>query len=108
MQRRVAAIYFVLLLVISAGAYAYTGIAEKPHVSIEGPAYTAGDNITANGTVYTVNAVGKTGGGGGGGHGGGGEATFVGNITWVADSPVGRSGARPDGVVGGGDSPVQR
>lgn len=81
MQRRAAAVYFVLLVVISAGAYAYTGMADKPHVDVPGETYGVGDTVTVDGRTYTVNAIGKT-GGGGGGHGGG-DATVVGNLTWT-------------------------
>ncbi|MUV89173.1 hypothetical protein GJ629_04065 [Halapricum sp. CBA1109] len=79
MQRRVAAIYFVLLLVIGGGAYAFTGLAEEPQVSIEGPAYATGDTITENGTTYTVNAIGQT-------TDEAGETTFAGNLTWTDES----------------------
>lgn len=83
MQRRAAAIYVALFLVIGAGAYAYTGVAEKPHVELDAPTYESGDELTVDGRTYTVNAIAETGGGGGGGHGGGGGGSIVGNLTWT-------------------------
>lgn len=75
MQRRAAAIYIALFLVIGAGAYAYTGVAEKPHVELDAPTYETGDQLTVDGRTYAVNAIAES--------GGGGEATIVGNLTWT-------------------------
>lgn len=74
MQRRAAAVYFALFLVISAGAYAYTGVAQKPHVDVEGPSYAEGGQFSVGDRTYTVNAIAET--------ESDGETTFVGNLTW--------------------------
>lgn len=85
MQRRAAAIYFALFLVIGAGAYAYTGVAQKPHVDVDqyGQTYVNGDELTVDGRTYAVSGINLTGGGGGGGHGGGGGGQMVGTLTWT-------------------------
>jgi hypothetical protein len=58
MQRRAAAAYFVLFMVISAGAYAYIGMAEQPQVDVPGETYTEGGNVTVADRTYTVATVG--------------------------------------------------
>lgn len=65
MQRRAAAVYFALFLVIGAGAYAYTGVAQEPNVNIDqyGQTYTTGDGLSVNGRAYTVTKVNKSGSG---------------------------------------------
>ena len=75
MQRRAAAVYLVLFLVIGAGAYAYTGIAEKPQVELDAESYAPGDELTVDDRTYTVNAIGETSGSDG--------TTVVGNLTWT-------------------------
>jgi hypothetical protein len=59
MQRRAAAAYFVLFMVISAGAYAYIGMAEQPQIELSGESYTEGDTLTVGDRTYTVNAIGS-------------------------------------------------
>jgi plastocyanin len=58
MQRRAAAAYFVLFMVISAGAYAYIGMAEQPQVDVPGETYSEGENVTVADRTYTVATVG--------------------------------------------------
>jgi hypothetical protein len=57
MQRRAAAIYFVLFLVVGAGAYAFIGVSEAPSVSLPGEAYTAGDTFSVQDRTYTVESI---------------------------------------------------
>jgi hypothetical protein len=59
MQRRAAAAYFVLFMVISAGAYAYLGMAERPQVDVPGEAYASDDEITVGDRTYTVDSIGN-------------------------------------------------
>lgn len=58
MQRRAAAAYFVLFMVISAGAYAYLGMAERPQVDVPGETRAEGDNITVGDRTYTIDSIG--------------------------------------------------
>lgn len=58
MQRRTAAIYFALFVVVGAGAYGLLGIMSQPAVSLDGPTYGQGDQLSAGGVTYTVDSVG--------------------------------------------------
>ncbi|WP_256302069.1 hypothetical protein [Haloarchaeobius salinus] len=59
MQRRAAAAYVALLLVITAGAFAFISTAEEPAVSLEDPDETLqdGSTLTVNDRVYNVSDV---------------------------------------------------
>lgn len=58
MQRRAAAVYFALFVVLGAGAYTYMQVGmSQPAVEIEGPTYAEGDEFTAGGQAYTVGAL---------------------------------------------------
>lgn len=59
MQRRTAAIYAALLLLLAAGSYATIGAVEAPVIIIDSPdySYTSGDQAFLNNKVYTVTAV---------------------------------------------------
>jgi len=57
MQRRAAAAYFVLFMVISAGAYAYLGMAERPQVDLDGETYAVDDELTVDDRTYTVDSI---------------------------------------------------
>jgi hypothetical protein len=87
MQRRAAAAYVVLLLVITAGAFAFISTAEEPAVSLEDPDETLqkGSTLTVNDRVYNVTDVSAS-GGGGGGHGGGGGITYEAALVWTNES----------------------
>ncbi|WP_158058492.1 hypothetical protein [Halorussus halophilus] len=54
MQRRAAAVYAVLFLVVAAGAYALIGAAEEPQIDVQGQSYAQNDTITEGGRTYTV------------------------------------------------------
>lgn len=62
MQRRAAAAYFVLFVVVSAGAYAYIGMADRPQVDLTGQSYTEGETFTAGDRAYTVSSLGDASG----------------------------------------------
>jgi len=88
MQRRAAAIYFALFLVIGVGAYAYIGVvqSQQPHVSLDAPIEGgANSSFTVGGQEYTIASVEEE-SGGGGGHGGGGGASVVGELAWTNES----------------------
>ncbi|MFC4407245.1 hypothetical protein [Haloarchaeobius iranensis] len=87
MQRRAAAAYVVLLLVITAGAFAFISTAEGPAVSLEDPDETLqkGSTLTVNDRVYNVTDISAS-SGGGGGHGGGGGTTYEAALVWTNDS----------------------
>lgn len=58
MQRRAAAVYFILFLVVAAGAYGFLGVISQPPVDLDGPTYGSGDEFGAGGVTYTVASVG--------------------------------------------------
>ncbi|QSG13231.1 putative membrane protein [Halapricum desulfuricans] len=62
MQRRAAAVYFVLFAVVSAGAYTYVGMAERPQVDLSGETYAEGETLTVGDRTYTVASVGDSSG----------------------------------------------
>lgn len=82
MQRRAAAAYVALFLVVGAGAYAVIGVAEQPHVEMDGPTYSVNDELTVDDRTYVLSEI-ETTGGGGGGHGGGGGGTLAGTLAWT-------------------------
>lgn len=60
MQRRAAAIYAAIFILVAAGAYVVIGVAEEPAVTVDDPAYSLapGDTVTpADDRTYTVAAV---------------------------------------------------
>jgi hypothetical protein len=58
MQRRAAAVSAVVLLLITAGSYAYIGVVEEPTVSVEGDhTLRAGETLAAGGTSYEVSSL---------------------------------------------------
>jgi len=58
MQRRAAAVYFVLFVLIGAGAYGFLQVGMgKPMASLDGPTYEAGDQLRVDGQTYEVTAV---------------------------------------------------
>lgn len=90
MQRRAAAVYFALFLVIGAGAFGFiqVGMTEPTVQFQDAPEYGPDDTITVDGRTHTVaniTTVGGSGEGGGHGGGGGGEELSA-NLTWVNES----------------------
>mgnify|MGYP000580873401 CR=1 FL=1 len=65
MQRRAAAVYVALFLVVGAGAYGFMELTEEPSVSLPGETYAAGDTLTVQDRTYTVASVDGSGGGSG-------------------------------------------
>jgi hypothetical protein len=58
MQRRAAAVYLVLFVVLAGGAYAYIEVgATQPQISIDGPTYEQGDTLSVDGRTYTVTGL---------------------------------------------------
>lgn len=85
MQRRAAAGYVLLFLVLAAGAYAMVAATSAPSVTVENPDHdlAAGDELTVDGRTYTVQSVsaeeeeGEEGGGG---------VTYAATLAWTNDS----------------------
>jgi len=85
MQRRAAAAYFVILVVVGAGALGFVQVGmSAPEVSIDGPAYTEGDTLTVGDRTYEVTSVDTE--TTGGDHGEPEETVFVGEIQWTDES----------------------
>ena len=59
MQRRHAALYAALLLILAAGSYATIGAVESPVITISNPdhSYDVGDDIPINGRIYKVTSL---------------------------------------------------
>jgi hypothetical protein len=64
MQRRAAAIYVALFVLIGAASYSLIATAQQPTVEFDDPALelTQGDELDAGGQTYTVASVSETGG----------------------------------------------
>jgi hypothetical protein len=58
MQRRAAAVYFILFVVVGAGAYGFLGVISQPPVDLDGPTHGSGDEFSAGGVTYTVSSIG--------------------------------------------------
>lgn len=87
MQRRAAAVYFVLFVLIGAGALGFVqvGMSEPTVQFSDAPEYAADDTITVDGRTHTVaNVTVVT--TEGDGHGGGGGEEVRANLTWVNES----------------------
>ncbi len=58
MQRRAAAVYFVLFVLVGAGAYGFIQVGmSEPTVDLDGPTYAEGDELTVGDRTYTVDAI---------------------------------------------------
>ncbi|MFB6161286.1 MAG: hypothetical protein ABEJ61_08950 [Haloferacaceae archaeon] len=88
MQRRAAAIYVAIFLLIGGASYALVATAERPHVQFSDPEQrlAQGDQFTVDGRQYTVASVTAESSGGGGGHGGGGGVTHAATLEWTNES----------------------
>jgi hypothetical protein len=92
MQRRAAAVYFVLFMVLAGGAYGFMQVGmSSPEVSLDGPTYTNGDTLSVNGTSYTVTTIESS--------TSGGERTFTGELTWFNESNVATAALENDSTV---------
>ncbi|WP_256391908.1 hypothetical protein [Natronoarchaeum rubrum] len=101
MQRRAAAVYTALFLVIAVGAFAFAGAAQEPVITVDDPEYnlSEGEEFDINGTTYTVASLGMT-EASGGGHGGGGGAHLEATIEWNVTEEGGEEWATgPDNAV---------
>ncbi|MEF8773172.1 MAG: hypothetical protein V5A37_00445 [Halobacteriales archaeon] len=80
MQRRAAAAYVAILVLVAAGAYSLVAVAEEPTVSLEDDevdrSVTTGDTFSVGGTEYEVSAIQST-----GGEDATVQATFAWNVT---------------------------
>ncbi len=94
MQRRAAALYVALFVVVSVASYSLIATAEEPGIEFQNPEYTLSENdtLTVGGNEYTVSSIeaSSSSGGGGGGHGGGGGGgggvERTGTIEWTNQS----------------------
>ncbi|MFB6303043.1 MAG: hypothetical protein ABEH78_09310 [Haloferacaceae archaeon] len=86
MQRRAAAIYAVVFVLIGTASYTLIATAERPHVHFEDPEHelAQGDTFQVDGRTYTVSSISAEKSGGGGGHGGG--VTYSGELQWTNES----------------------
>lgn len=58
MQRRAAAVYFVLFVIVGAGAYGFIQVGmSEPTVELDGPTLSEGDELTVDGRTYTVASI---------------------------------------------------
>lgn len=58
MQRRAAAVYFVLFVLVGAGAYGFVQVGmSEPTVDLDGPTYAEGDELTVGDRTYTVDSI---------------------------------------------------
>jgi hypothetical protein len=59
MQRRAAAIYAALFLLIAAGSYVMIGVAQEPAITVENPDHdlSEGDTVDIDGRTYTVETI---------------------------------------------------
>lgn len=60
MQRRAAAVYATIFILVAAGAYAMIGAAQEPSIDLENPERTLspGDEFSVNDRTYTANVEG--------------------------------------------------
>lgn len=57
MQRRAAAVYFILFVLIGAGAYGFMQGMSEPAVELDGQEFTEGSELVVDGRTYTVSAI---------------------------------------------------
>ncbi|RLM53277.1 hypothetical protein DVK02_13875 [Halobellus sp. Atlit-31R] len=86
MQRRAAAIYVALFIVIGAASYSLVATAQAPHVEFESPDYelTQGDQFQAGGQTYSVSSI--TTSEQGGGHGSAATTVVEGELQYTNQS----------------------
>ena len=83
MQRRAAAIYVALFIVIGAASYSLVATAEAPHIEFQNPEYelTSGDTFEAGSQTYNVQEI--TAQMQGGGHGGSASLARSGTLNYT-------------------------
>lgn len=80
MQRRAAAVYFALFVVLGAGAYTFMQVGmSQPAIELDAPTYGQGDELSAGGQSYTISSIEAS-------AGSGGEVTRVANVTYQNES----------------------
>jgi hypothetical protein len=86
MQRRAAAIYVALFIVIGAASYSLIATAQAPHVEFQNPEYelAQGDQFQAGGQTYTVSSISTS--EQGGDHGGAVTTVVEGELQYTNDS----------------------
>ena len=86
MQRRAAALYAVFLLVVGVVSFSLIAVASPPELAFENPDHRLSENdeLTVDGTTYTLDAIEAEVQGGGGG--GGSELVRSGTIVWTNES----------------------
>jgi sorbitol-specific phosphotransferase system component IIA len=100
MQRRAAAAYFVLFVLIGAGAFGFMQVGmSQPQVELGGDSLAQGDTFTVDDRTYTVDTVGTEEGEGG--------TNFVGEISWFNDSARGSATVENDSEIALQDSEYQ-
>lgn len=85
MQRRAAAAFVALFLVLGGASLSLIATAEAPALDVQGKTLQQGDTFTVAGTEYTVTKVEAT-ESGGGGHGGGGGLSYNVVVEWTNQS----------------------
>ncbi|MFB6251842.1 MAG: hypothetical protein ABEI27_09220 [Halobellus sp.] len=86
MQRRAAAIYVALFIVIGAASYSLVATAQAPHVEFQNPEYelAQGDQFQVGGQTYTASSISTS--EQGGGHGGAATTVVEGELRYTNDS----------------------
>jgi len=76
MQRRAAAVYFALFVLIAAGAYAFLQVGMAPPTAdFDAESYSQGDQLSVGGTAYSVATVEAS-------EGSEGETEYTAELTW--------------------------
>lgn len=79
MQRRAAAVYFVLFVLVGAGAYGFMQVGmSKPAVDLQEQVYTQNAEIEVGGQTYTIANIST--------EGDGDSPDYVGELSWFNDS----------------------
>lgn len=87
MQRRAAAVYVAVFLLVGTASYALIATAERPAVRFDDPEFELerGDEFAVDGRTYTVTEI-TAEVEGGDGHGGGGDLVRSGALAWINES----------------------
>jgi len=98
MQRRAAAVYFIIFSVLAVGALGFMEVgATQPEVDLDGPTYTEGDTLSVGDVTYNVTSVdaevveGE--------HGAPDELVRSGEVTWFNESATESAQLENDSVV---------